>query len=123
MPLKRSKLGLKVMWKQFILELNKNIANKCVVCICHRILAVNLKFDTLDRIKEEINVVVILRDGHLLDCTNFGIHVHFVMRSKAPKDESQDGHAIHLFVEPTQIRPSVFLVLTFNHFASIIREH
>ena len=86
----------------------------------HRILAVDLKFDALDGIKEEINVVVILRNGHLLDCTNFGIHVHFVMRSKASKNESQDGHAIHLFVEAIHVRPSVFIALTFNHLTSII---
>jgi len=42
-----------------------------------------LKFDTLDGITEEVNVIVKLRNnGHLLNCTNFRIHVHFVMRSK-----------------------------------------
>jgi hypothetical protein len=111
------------MQKQFILELNKNIVDKCLIHMCHRILPIDLKFDTLDRIKEEINVVVILCNGHLLhllDCTNFGIHVHFVMRSKALKNESQDSHTIHLFVKAGHVRPSVFLALTFNHLMNII---
>ena len=55
-PFERSKLGLEVVRKQLILDLNKYITDKCFVRVCIRILAVDLKFDTLDGIAEEINV-------------------------------------------------------------------
>ena len=57
-PFERSKLGLEVVRKQLILDLNNYITDKCFVRVCIRILAVDLKFDTLDGIAEEINVVV-----------------------------------------------------------------
>ena len=59
------------MRKQLILDLNKYIADKCFIRVCIRIFAVDLKFDTLDGITEEVNVIVKLRNSHLLDCTYF----------------------------------------------------
>ena len=56
-PLEKSKFGLKVMWKQFILELNQKIANKCVVRICHRIL---LKIWSLTLLMESKNRLISL---------------------------------------------------------------
>ncbi len=49
--------------------------HKGIVSIQHRVLAIYLKFDTLERVKEEINVIAILCNGHLFNCTNFRLHI------------------------------------------------
>jgi hypothetical protein len=82
---------LEIQRKRFILELNEEILNKCVIHTSQRILLINLKFGAFHCIEEQNNVIIELSNRELLGFPNFSIHIDLVMRTKTPKDQSNDG--------------------------------
>jgi hypothetical protein len=67
-----------------------------------------------------MNVIVILCTCEPLYISNFCMHM---MRMKATENKSHNGHTVHFFIKPSQIRPGVLIQLAFNDLMHVISKH
>jgi hypothetical protein len=62
-------------------QLKEDVANVCIFSVRSWILLINLKFEKLNSVKVQLNIIVILCNSKLFHLGDFSVHVHLEVRT------------------------------------------
>ena len=68
---------------------------------------IDMKLEKLDCIKEQLDIIVVLRNGKLLHLGDLRIHINFEIGSNACKNQGKNRQAVYFFFASILADPCV----------------